>query len=422
MRKAFLTLLLILVCSPSWATEQVVIGGSDDNLSNSATEYNDVFGGGGSWSTTEADANLVISSPATFKSLKIELESTPGAGKSYAFTLRKNGSDTSVTCTVSDTNTTCSDASNSFTVVAGDLVALQSVPSGTPSAIPAFWSMIIDTTTDGESIYGQAITDDLSASATEYAPVFSSYFLNTNDNIDRALIPTSGTIKNLTVKLQAAPGAGKSYQFTLRKNRSNQITTCTVADAATTCTDTSNTYTVAAGDTVAVQIVPSGTPDVTRASIGITFLSDTVGEFIVNAVSRGGFSNSASSYQYVIANDTINSSTESQRVSLAQSMTLKNIYVALDDAPGAGKSLEFVFNEVGVAETALKCTISDTNSTCNDTTDITLSDGGKYNLKANPSGTPSVGEWRLAMLGYISPTSTTPIIQGATIYGATIQQ
>ena len=49
----------------------------------------------------------------------IRVDSAPGAGQTYTLTMRVNGSDTGITCTVADANKTCSDTTHSATVTAG---------------------------------------------------------------------------------------------------------------------------------------------------------------------------------------------------------------------------------------------------------------------------------------------------------------
>jgi hypothetical protein len=54
---------------------------------------------------------------------------TAGSGRSYTVTIRLNGTDTSVSCVILDTATSCSDLSNSVTFAAGDLISVVAVPS-----------------------------------------------------------------------------------------------------------------------------------------------------------------------------------------------------------------------------------------------------------------------------------------------------
>ena len=73
------------------------------------------------------------------------------------------------------------------------------------------------------------------------------------------VMPYSGTSKNLFVQVNAAPGAGQSYTYTVNKTGTNQTVTCQIASAATTCNDTTHSFTFVAGDYLSVQVVTSAT-------------------------------------------------------------------------------------------------------------------------------------------------------------------
>lgn len=86
------------------------------------------------------------------------------------------------------------------------------------------------------------------------------------------LSPAGGTFKNLYVSLTAAPGASQSVQVTLEVAGSATSVTCTISGAsATSCSDTTDTATISAGQTYNYQItVSSGNATETMAA-GIEF-------------------------------------------------------------------------------------------------------------------------------------------------------
>jgi len=67
----------------------------------------------------------------------------------------------------------------------------------------------------------------------------------------------AGTVKNLRCFLGVAPGGADTVIVTLRKNAADQTTTCTITGVATTCSDTSNTFSVVAADQLSVKAVSS---------------------------------------------------------------------------------------------------------------------------------------------------------------------
>lgn len=83
--------------------------------------------------TTEA--YLLISPRAgTARNLRCYLGTAPGGADTVSITARLNGADTTTTCTITGAGQTCSDASNTAAVSAGDRVSLKAVSSaGTAS-------------------------------------------------------------------------------------------------------------------------------------------------------------------------------------------------------------------------------------------------------------------------------------------------
>ncbi len=81
----------------------------------------------------------------------------------------------------------------------------------------------------------------------------------TEANVDTSS-PSAATVTNLDVQLSAPPGMGNSIVFTWRKNAVSQSLTCTISGAvATNCSDVVDSFLVAQGDLVSIQVVTSGT-------------------------------------------------------------------------------------------------------------------------------------------------------------------
>jgi hypothetical protein len=106
-------------------TSGSAIGGNYANTSNN----NFLMPWGGTTSATEANVNLPLPSGRASK-LVVNLTAAPGAGGSATVTIRKNGSNTALSCTVAGTTTTCSDTVNSVTFGAGDLLSVLYTEAG----------------------------------------------------------------------------------------------------------------------------------------------------------------------------------------------------------------------------------------------------------------------------------------------------
>jgi len=78
---------------------------------------------------TEANAQESVIASGTVTAMKIQLSAAAGgAGTSYTFTVRKNGTNTDVSCQITGTATTCNDT-GSASFAAGDLFSILVAPS-----------------------------------------------------------------------------------------------------------------------------------------------------------------------------------------------------------------------------------------------------------------------------------------------------
>lgn len=98
-------------------------------------------------------------------------------------------------------------------------------------------------------------TGAIAAGATNYVGAIGNNAVEANV---RMVAPVAGTLRNLYVVADAAPGAGQTFIYTVRKNGADDTITCTLSGAAaTTGNDTTHTDSVAAGDTFDVKVVIS---------------------------------------------------------------------------------------------------------------------------------------------------------------------
>lgn len=113
---------------------KTMLSGGSQGLASGSTIYFPAgsFTQGGS--STEANNNTITSLAGTIKNLYCAVSTAPGSAKSFAFTYRKNGASQTLTCTISGSGTTCNDTTHTFTVAAGDLVSIQSNPTGSPTS------------------------------------------------------------------------------------------------------------------------------------------------------------------------------------------------------------------------------------------------------------------------------------------------
>ena len=147
---------------------------------------------------------------------------------------------------------------------------------------------------------------------TRYAPPSGGGTPSTTEADSAVKSPAAATISNFQVTVSAAPGTGNTFVFTWRKSGSDQALTCTIADTATTCTDTTNSFSAAQGNLLSVKIVSTGTIIVTpmvswlaafgTSEVGITTFDSQTGATI--ALTRGaGIGGSSSSNTVTLTTD-----------------------------------------------------------------------------------------------------------------------
>jgi hypothetical protein len=111
----------------------VIGGGERCTLAGAGgTGYIGMFGA--NCDNNEAEAQLAMPASGTLQELHATVSSAPGAGNSITFTIRKNGAGTQVTCTISDTATSCVDAVHAVGFATGDLLSVQ---IATSAGVPA---------------------------------------------------------------------------------------------------------------------------------------------------------------------------------------------------------------------------------------------------------------------------------------------
>jgi len=123
-------------------------------------------------------------------------------------------------------------------------------------------------------------------SGTSFCPIGGGGACSaTEANVDIDSSATA-TVSRLYVQLSTALGVGNSVAVTWRANGSSQTITCTISGAvATSCNDTTHSFTATSGDLLSYQLVFSGTilvtPTITimsafgTSNVGVTSVSGT---------------------------------------------------------------------------------------------------------------------------------------------------
>jgi hypothetical protein len=242
----------------STSANQSILNGSSPILNTTTTEYLPISGGFNLF-PAEADAENVMPTAGTIDNLYLSFDGTAGAGKSYTLTLYKNGIATALTANISNSTIT-PDTTHSVSFIAGDTLSIQSVPSGTPSGIRAFWSLRFSPTTDGESImFAQG---PLNTGGTYYSNIAG---IIQSGNADSRFIanfqgyaPVAFTLRSLYANTNPAPGGATSYTFRNWKNGSLASLSAAVSGTSTQGSDITHSDNYISGDSVVVERTTTG--------------------------------------------------------------------------------------------------------------------------------------------------------------------
>lgn len=407
----FLALWTGLVTPPAYAMEQPIFGGTSDDLSQTATEYVRINDNGQTWHATIARSYTAVPAnvSGTFKNLKVYLTAQPGAGKSYAFTLMVGGSASALTCTVADTNMSCEDTTNSVSVTEKQSLSLRSVPTGTPALADATWSM---KWVGSSAIVIGGTPGDLLATDVQYEKISGGDSSGSGTRAAKEqLNATSGTLRNLYVAVDTAPDNGanvQSYQFYVMVDGVSAGINCTISETSTSCEDAANTKALTGGELITLEHIPSFTPlAADNTWWGIEFVPTTNGESPIWAGDNDSPTATVTEYNFVHGGETWNA-TEAGMYQLNQVCTLRDLYVKAAFAPGSTKSFTFTLRTSDAGDSLLACAVSDTNTTCSDTTDdISITDtDNRLSVSSVPAGTPTTGRYYWGMTAFIQPASS----------------
>jgi len=385
---------------------QPILGSTrTDDYDQFATEYNTIMGAD-DFSPNEMDKYCLVSTPGKLKNLYVLLYSSPGLGigaKSYTFSLRKNGANTALSCQILDLATSCNDTVNEIAVAAGDRVNLKIVPSvDIPRAVYGYYGFGFESDNPNESLLmNNTNGNNLDNANDSYlAPSGNGIVSLTESNVSQ-VIPTSGTLKNLYVLLNGAPGVGMDYTFTVRRNGVDTGITCAVAGANTTCNDVANSQAVSQGDIISIKCVPSaGPPAAEPACIGLTFEADIDGESIAMMSGLSNISSLFQNYNTIQVVDRIGTYNGiwSNRCQICQMTKVRNLTVWLENAPGAGKSHTVTLHQ-SVGATPLSVALSGaTTAAHNNTAVVMVQAGHLLAIDYNPYNRPA---WGLAKTGVV---------------------
>lgn len=252
----------------------LVLGGNYADLDVAALRYTNPFGSS-TYAATAGAQDVVFPTGGNFTKLTAAASGAPGAGKSFAVSLRVNNTTDFLTATIADTATLAS-ATGSQAMVAADTLQLKTVPAGTPTTAKLGWCATFEPTVDGESVHGFGHATASSVTVVNYEQLQGTGALAwtaTESNVYLKL--PAGTLKKLYCRCSTAPGAASDRIFMVRKNDADTALTATIAGLATTANDAVNTAVFAADDRLTLKHTPNATINPASANLHLGYVIAT---------------------------------------------------------------------------------------------------------------------------------------------------
>lgn len=379
-----------------------IVGTENTYPSNSAANYNHICTNLlGSWNATESNRDEIVPAAFDLSELHVLLDTAPTAGRSWDFTVMKNGSATAITLSIADAAVSGTYAGAAVSFAAGDTISLRSVPTGTPATgTNVWWNLKCSGT--GFPVMGSN-TSNTSNSVTQYtSPQAVSNTWNTNVPPREILVPCDGVFSNLYIQLDGVAG-GTNYVWTMYKNGSGQALTVTIGAGAATGSDTTNSFSVSAGDRVVLQCAPNGTPNSRNATWGMLFTPTVDGESWFGYGSNAAASNSAVRFEQPLGLGG-NSWNATERQIVIGAYDLTKIYVYYATAPGVGTSWDLTARK-NAADTSLTVNVADANQTGSATSTVSFAQDDKLAAELTPTNTPTVPTdgVHFGLLMYVAP-------------------
>lgn len=323
-----------------------------------------------------------IAIPGTVSKLSVRMPAGIGTGTYTVFVNKGSAgsgtaANTALTCAPVGSPAVCSDSTHSFSVVAGDVLSIEFVPATTPTANTVIqWSAIFTSTNNGESFIVSPYSSLASASAVNYQGFAASLNPNATENIVSSVVATGGTIDHLYVNASTSPGAAKSYAVALCKNGTcTSSPNCSITGAggaaSLSCNDLVTAgLAVVAGDTISVQITPTGTPTTSGIQAGFRWVPTTAGEALAFN-SNAGTSGNVNQFLNFNGNGPGATETNFYTYAPSTSFTVKKLQVVQSTAPGgtATHTITMRANAASVGTPgSLACTMTSALTSCSDST------------------------------------------------------
>ena len=339
--------------------KQLFISGSYDLTNPAITNETFIPGGANIIEWPRWWYGFVISTAGVFKHLRVNVYPAPRPGddtRKYEFIVVKNGTLTLLRCTIKGSELTGENLTNEVSVVGGDILRLQIIPTNNPNATMPKWSLLFEGDNEKESLCYAG------GNLAYYGPTYANIGACGQESLpsERPIeVPIGGTFKNLYCCIDTVLPVDRT--IIVRKNGVNTALQATIPTGSNSGTDTVNTVHYAQGDRISIYCPDSGAAFSPNLIIGFTFQADVDGQWPIFAalvslpgavpLTRYNFLEAGQDASWSIPEGNFNQL-------VGEGCRLWNFYIRLLNSPGVGKSRTFRVRKE-LADTTLALTIAD---------------------------------------------------------------
>lgn len=203
------------------------------------------------------------------------------------------------------------------------------------------------------------------------------------------VMPSAGTISKLYINSTTDPTPG-NYAFTVFKGNTGQSLTCTLPAGATSINDLVNSFSVAQGDTIALQAIPASSPTaLVTFQASCIFTSTVTGESCILGVGAAQPSTTATRYVGVQGNNSPTSVEANASQVMPTNGTISELWINLDTSPIGAANYVFTLYKNTSAQTQT-VTITGAATSGNDIAHpISITAGDTVSLEIIPNGSPA---------------------------------
>ncbi len=379
---------------------QLITSKGDEGVTTNSTEYASIYGSGAtagntSWNASENKVFQVMPTAGRFRNLRVAASGAPGSGgdaasDSYTFALMKDGSNTSLTCSITNAEFSCQDLTNEISFTAGQKISLRKVPATTPASVEVRWSIEFIPDNRNETIILGSTAADLDNANDAIQPLAGMGISTTATSRQGTLFSTAGTIKNLYVAVESSQTAANGWIFSLSTCTGISATgpTCTITGGTTTCNNTAD-YTPTANGVCLMSNTQGGALTAKAAGWGVVFEPTNPNEFTLHTTDAGTLNSGTGTANYIqllSGDQALSTATAANSYNLGSGpYVIKGMSVKLMATPSAGTRLFTLFQD-GVA-TPLTCSVASGGATtCTATKNVRLKNLSNYQIVAQSSG------------------------------------